>query len=152
MWQRNYILSHAFLGWNSTARFHVWPWPFKFAAVLNMPAFLGGLLLSWPLERLWHITSEFLLCSPSLFLVVLLWYCMGRYLDGIANASPVKFAFRVPFLWALIVSFMGVSAVLAYLDTSYTSYLPYGVMLWIAVGTCILARTVYRASTAARLR
>src|SRR5215469_8774463 len=43
LWQRNQILSHDYLfgiGWNSTARFHVWPWPYKFAAVTNFPALL----------------------------------------------------------------------------------------------------------------
>ena len=35
--------------WDSTARFHVWPWPYKLAAVLNLPALLGGMLLSVPI-------------------------------------------------------------------------------------------------------
>jgi hypothetical protein len=50
LWLRNSILNLSFFGddtlWNSTARFHVWPWPFKFAVVLNMPAFLAGLFLA----------------------------------------------------------------------------------------------------------
>lgn len=148
LWQRNYILSHSFLGWNSTSRFHVWQWPFKFAAVLNMPAFLGGLFLSWPIERLCHTSSELLLNSPALFLVALLWYCLGRYLDGISNSNPGRASIRRTFLWGLVMCFMGISAVLAYLNTSYTSYLPYGVMLWIVVGARILGRKAYRMSTA----
>ena len=43
-------------GWDSTMRFHVWPWPLKFAVILNAPAFLvGGLLglLALPLDYLW---------------------------------------------------------------------------------------------------
>jgi hypothetical protein len=39
LWLRNSILGKPFLEnstlWNSTARFHVWP--FKFAAIMNMP-------------------------------------------------------------------------------------------------------------------
>jgi hypothetical protein len=46
LWQRSTILSRAGFGegrtlWDSTARFHVWPWPFKFAVVMNTPAFLS---------------------------------------------------------------------------------------------------------------
>src|ERR1019366_6599273 len=56
LWIRNAILSRPFVlgmnGWKSTARFHVWPWPFKFAVVLNLPAFLAGALVSWPLDAL----------------------------------------------------------------------------------------------------
>ena len=33
--------------WDTTARFHVWPWPYKFAFVSNFPAFMAGSLLSW---------------------------------------------------------------------------------------------------------
>jgi hypothetical protein len=52
LWQRYAILNRPvfFEGqtlWNSTARFHVWPWPYKFAAIANIPAFLLGVLLSW---------------------------------------------------------------------------------------------------------
>src|SRR6185437_3291941 len=46
LWQRHHILNQPFfMGmamWESTARFHVWPWPFKFAAILALPAFVGG--------------------------------------------------------------------------------------------------------------
>jgi hypothetical protein len=49
LWQRFAILSRPlFEGqtlWNSTARFHVWPWPYKFAVVSNMPAFFAGSML-----------------------------------------------------------------------------------------------------------
>ena len=44
LWLRNQILSHDYLfgsGWNSTARFHVWPWPYKFAVVTNSLEVLG---------------------------------------------------------------------------------------------------------------
>src|SRR5215468_4420087 len=45
--QRSAILSKPVWGgtlWHTTARFHIWPWPYKFAAMLNLPAFLAGLL------------------------------------------------------------------------------------------------------------
>ena len=47
LWLRNEYLSHySPFGWNSTERFHVWPWPYKFAVVSNMPALFAGGLIS----------------------------------------------------------------------------------------------------------
>jgi hypothetical protein len=40
-WERVTSINDSWLGWNSTLRFHVWPWPFKFAVVQNTPAFLA---------------------------------------------------------------------------------------------------------------
>jgi len=68
---RNSILSRPFwgnsTGWDSTARFHVWPWPFKFAAVLNKPAFLTGALLSWLFDALRPGLPESISYLPVLF-------------------------------------------------------------------------------------
>lgn len=50
LWERITSINHLWLGWNSLLRFHVWPRPFKFAVVQNIPAFLIGLLLSWPID------------------------------------------------------------------------------------------------------
>ena len=62
LWQRNQILGRPFLGdqtlRESTARFHVWPWPYKFAAISNMPAFLAGGLVSLPINALWPELPE----------------------------------------------------------------------------------------------
>ena len=56
LWQRNQILDRPFLGgqplWESTARFHVWPWPYKVAAISDLPAFLAGSLVSLPINAL----------------------------------------------------------------------------------------------------
>jgi hypothetical protein len=49
LWLRNSALSQPFFNstlWNSTAAYHVWPWPFRFAAILNVPAFVIGLSTS----------------------------------------------------------------------------------------------------------
>ena len=55
LWQRSAILSRPlFEGqtlWDSMARFHVWPWPYKFAVVSNMPAFMAGSLLASVADR-----------------------------------------------------------------------------------------------------
>ena len=71
LWLRNSILSRPFWGdstlWHSTARYHIWPWPFKFVAVLNMPALAAGALLSLAARRSPPGTSRVVFglnCSP----------------------------------------------------------------------------------------
>src|ERR1700687_5712821 len=84
LWQRNQILSHDYLfgiGWNTTARFHVWPWPFKFAVIANLPAFVAGLLLSWPISAAKPDLPETVQFAPSLLFVFVLWYWIGLRLD-----------------------------------------------------------------------
>src|SRR5208282_1133152 len=84
LWVRNSILSRPFFGstfWDSSARFHVWPWPFKFATLLNTPAFLMGLLLSLPLDAIRPGLPEWVSLLPTLPFVVLLWYWIGLWLD-----------------------------------------------------------------------
>src|SRR5690348_8122023 len=63
--------------WSSTARFHVWPWPYKFAAVLNLPALLGGMLLSVPLVAIRPTMPESAQFAVSLVLVPPLWFWIG---------------------------------------------------------------------------
>jgi hypothetical protein len=51
LWERSAILNRVFTAdgqtrWDTTAQFHVWPWPFKFAVVTNTPAFLCWALAS----------------------------------------------------------------------------------------------------------
>ena len=80
LWQRNQILSHDYLfgtGWNSTARFHVWPWPYKFTAISNLPALFAGLLLTIPISAIKPTLSETLQLAPTLVFVFLLWVRVG---------------------------------------------------------------------------
>lgn len=81
MWERITSINDSWLGWNSTLRFHVWPWPFKFAVVQNTPAFLIGLLLSRPIDSFKPGLPEWVSLLPSLLLVPLLWYLIGVWLD-----------------------------------------------------------------------
>ena len=79
LWQRSRILSRPgfFEGttlWDTTVRFHVWPWPFKFAAVSNMPALLAGLLLSIPIGAIRPTLPEAVQLAPTLLFVVILWF------------------------------------------------------------------------------
>jgi hypothetical protein len=127
LWQRNRILSHDYLfgtGWNSTARFHVWPWPYKFAAISNLPALFAGLLLTIPISVMKPTISETLQLAPTLVFVFLLWVWIGARLDrrwSVADRTP----------WIAILLFVVFSSVGAYLPLGYTGFLPYGLAVWV---------------------
>ena len=133
LWQRNEILSHSWGGWNSTGRFHVWPWPFKFAVISNMPAFLAGSLLSWPMANLLPGFSEPAQLAPCLLFVPALWYWVGSRLD---RRLPVMAqpAFRSRSNWSLLLLFTLLCAMGASIPIGYTGYLPYGIALWVMMG------------------
>ena len=128
--QRDEILSRSWLGWNSTARFHVWPWPLKFAAVSNMPAFLGGAFVSWPMSAVWPRSPEWAQLAPSLLFVMILWDWIGARLDrrwGVADKAP----------WLALLIFTLVCLVGAFIRIGYTGYLPYGVLVWLMTTVAI---------------
>lgn len=136
-WIRNSILSGAFLGdsigWDSTLRFHVWPWPFKFAVVQNIPAFLIGLLLSWPIDSFKPRLPEWVSLLPSLLLVPALWYLIGAWLDrkqvlGRASGKTVVIIFFAFTAVSLIVA-----ASSGWIFGSYTTFIPLGIVYWIAL-------------------
>jgi hypothetical protein len=140
---RDSILSRTFLGstlWNSTARFHVWPWPYKFAVVLNMPAFLIGLLLAWPLNVLGPGLPESVSLLPALLLVPLLRYSIGSQLDqrriGDKNRSTLKSQLIFLLLFTLIC--VAASSIPARVG-GYVSYLPLGILTWATFGSAALA-------------
>ena len=125
--QRNQILSHDYLfgtGWNSTARFHVWPWPFKFAVIGNLPAFLAGTLLSWPINAVKPDLPESVQLAPSLLVVLVLWYWIGLRLDRqwtVGQKTP----------WILLAFFTTVCLTGALVPLGYTGYLPYAALIWL---------------------
>ena len=135
LWRRSAILSRPgfFEGqtmWNTTARFHVWPWPYKFAAVLNLPAFLLGLAPSWQLGIIWPSAPEYVATLPALLLVPLLWCGVGYRLDrrwGIADGAP----------WIGLFFFTLASLGCALLPIGYTGYIPGGLVLWVVAGVVI---------------
>jgi hypothetical protein len=144
LWLRNSILNQRFFDstlWDSTARFHVWPWPFRFAAVLNTPALLFGLLLSVPIDAFRPGLSEWALLLPSLLLVPLLWYLIAVWIErrGTYTAETQRSARR---RWILICLFTTISLVGAATSGcyfgSYTAFLPFGIALWTAVGIGML--------------
>jgi hypothetical protein len=135
LWQRSAILSLPgfFEGqtmWNTTARFHVWPWPYKFAVVLNLPAFLLGLLPTWPLGAIWPSAPDYVGSLPTLLLVPLLWCWVGYRLDrrwGIADGAP----------WIGLLIFTLISLGCALIPIGYTGYLPCGLALWLVMAVVI---------------
>ena len=137
LWWRSSILSRPFFEnqtlWNSTARFHVWPWPYKFAVISNFPAFPLGLLPSWPLGLIWPSVPEYIANIPVLFFVLLLWSWVGSRLDRrwpVSDKTP----------WVGVFFFMLFSLVGAFLPIGYTGYLPYGLAVWLV--TAIILRLV----------
>jgi hypothetical protein len=127
LWQRNQILAHTWL--NSTARFHVWPWTFKFAAITNTPALLVGLLISWPLSRLAPTSSEYAQTAPTLCLVPMLWYWVGSRLDR-PQAFANRTTFRVEKGLAVVALFALLGVLGASLPIGTTGFLLYGMTLW----------------------
>ena len=134
LWQRAVILSHPFIGgeplWNSTARFHVWPWPYKFAVVLNVPAFFGGALLVWPLGEAWPFLPEAVQAAPLLLFVAMLWYWVGSRLDRrwrISDKAP----------WTALFVFTLICLAGLFLPMGYVGYIPYGVVIWLIMGLAI---------------
>lgn len=137
-WQRFAILSRPlFEGqtlWNSTARFHVWPWPYKFAVVSNMPAFFAGSILTFPIVALWPDAPESVQNALSLIFVPLLWYWVGLRLDrrwGVTDKTP----------WIALLIFTVVSLIGAFIPIGYVSYLPYGFVIWVITALTIPRRT-----------
>jgi hypothetical protein len=142
LWQRSSILNRPlFEGqtlWDSTARYHVWPWQFKLAVIANMSAFLAGTLVVWPVASRLQGLPEFVWCVPSLLFVPILWYGIGRWLDrrwGHMN----KAATQMTQSWVELLSFTIVCAVGAFIPST-SGYLPYGVAVWIIVGSWLRPR------------
>jgi hypothetical protein len=150
LWQRNQILcGPAFFGgtlWETTASFHVWPWPFKFALISSMPAFLAGSLLLMATHGLWArllsstrpVLPEALELTLSLLFVPMLWYWVGRRVDrrwGSAGADRVLAGTKTP--WVLLSVFTAVCLTGAFLPLGHVGYVSYGAVVWIATAATI---------------
>lgn len=141
LWLRNAVLSQPFFGstlWNSTARFHVWPWPFKFVAIVNMPAFVIGGILAWPLDFIRPNFPEWVSGVPTLVFVLLLWSSIGAWVDKklLVEYSASKYR-RV---WCYLAIFMFVCSAAASVPESvggHTSWFVSGLGIWLVVGLTI---------------
>jgi hypothetical protein len=112
--------------WDTTARFHVWPWPYKFAAVSNIPALLAGLLLSIPIGAVRPTMPEAAQLAPTLVFVVIMWFWIGSRLDRrwiVTEKTP----------WIILSVFNLVCLVGALIPMGYTGYLPYGFLVWLVI-------------------
>jgi hypothetical protein len=137
LWQRNQILSQDYLfgiGWNTTARFHIWPWPYKFAAISNFPAHLAGLLSTVPISAVRPTLPEAFQHIPTLVFVLILWRWVGSRFDRrwiVTDRTP----------WIAIALFMIVSLVGAFLPMGHTGFLPYAFVVWIIANIALLRST-----------
>lgn len=156
LWLRNSVLSRPWLGsstgWDSTLRFHVWPWPFKFAAILNMPAFLTGSILSWPLDYFRPGLPEWVSFLPVLLFIPLLWYWVGSWSDKSVNSDRIRNSKWGR--WILLLLFIVVCAAAASVSENvggYTSYFEFGIAIWliVAIGAKVSAALRKRKSKVA---
>jgi hypothetical protein len=145
--QRSVILSRIFWEgetlWHSTARFHVWPWPFKFAVVSNFPAFLMGSLTLWPIGSVWPELPESVQIAPSLVFVLILWYWAGSRIDRgwlVTDKAP----------WIALAVFTLVCLIGAFLLIGYTGFQPYGFVVWVIAAVTLSRGTRTRSGIHAR--
>ncbi len=120
--------------WDSTARFHVWPWPFKFAVIENLPAFLAGVLLSWPISIVKPDLPEAVQLSPCLLLVAFLWYRIGLVLDRRWTVRE-----KIPWIWLTVFTGAGVAG--AVIPIGYTGYIPYAALVWLVTAILVQRST-----------
>jgi hypothetical protein len=135
LWQRHRILnqpgwSEGQTMWNTTARFHVWPWPFKFAVASNIPAFLTSAVVMLPIKQI----SEWTELALWILFVPPLWYLVGRRLDAERHAMKA---------WLFLLSFTAASIFCASFPLAYIGYIYMGVPMWI-VATFFLMSVIGR--------
>lgn len=154
LWIRNSILNQRFFGdstlWDSTARFHVWPWPYKFAVVLNIPAFLIGSALSLPLDVFRPGLPEVVLVIPVLLPIPIVWCLIGAWLDRRARAHQSKSSTEKQ--WILLFAFVLICAGASSIPErvgGYASYLPAGILVWVtALGLAFVTSRRNKSKTA----
>jgi hypothetical protein len=133
LWQRSRILSQPLLSatlWDSTARFHVWPWPFKFAAIWALPAFISGSIVMIPVRLLLTTLPEAAELVPTGASALILWFWVASRLEGYSPAIR----------WTSFGVFFALSLIGAFLPLGYTGWLiPYGALAW-----CIAALMLRR--------
>ncbi len=142
LWVRGTIIRNS-LAWDSTVRFHTWPWPLKFAAVLNLPAILAGLLVSWPLDALKPDFPELISFLSVLLFAPLLWYRIGAWLDRRISGNAHGNARTRG--WILLLAFGVSCAATSSVPPNfagYTSYLPFGIAFWMTVVVGMTASTI----------
>jgi hypothetical protein len=160
-WLRYSALNHRFFGgtlWDSTARFHVWPWPLKFTFVLNLPALLGGAIVGAVLSISWILLSaplhvaglpavpEWISSTTILPFVALFWYWIGFHMDrntvGDASGKIAKWQ------WVALLIFTSGCVFASTVPSplgGYTSFLVFGALLWLFAALAALGLLAFRA-------
>lgn len=134
LWWRSQILSRSAFGWNSTVVYHVWPWPFRFAEILNVPAVLIGALVLWPIDKCASNLHEYLECSALLPFAFVLWYWVGSRLDRRWHPAD-----RDP--WIALLTFMSFCLMLSLIPIRWSDFLSCGVALWLGTAIAIISAT-----------
>jgi len=124
-WERNRILSQPFINdatmWESTARFHVWPWPYKLAVICNMPAFVAGSIIMVPIRLVWPGIGEAWDLLPSVLLTALLWCWVASRL---ATRSTI-----IRWTWLSVFAVLSLTAALIPMGY-YPAWRLYGALTW----------------------
>ena len=133
LWQRHEILKQPFfdgtLG-DSTAAYHIWPWPFKFAIVVNLPALIGSVPVSGGIGLLWNGWNEVADMTLALLFVPVVWYWVGGRMES--------WSWRRRGIFVAV--FFGGSFGVAVAPLGYIGFLPVGLMGWV-VGAWMLRST-----------
>jgi hypothetical protein len=66
---------------DTTALYHIWPWPLKLAIVFNLPAVIGGEVLGTPFRASSTTVGVILAAGITLFFVIALWLAVGHRLE-----------------------------------------------------------------------
>lgn len=126
-WQRTKILSQPFFGVtlaNTTAAFHVWPWPYKFAAVSQLPALLASFIPTFLLSAICPTVAQYFELLACAVCVWLMWSYIGSKFD-------LRWHVRDKTPWIVLMLFTLVCLAGALLPLGYTGYLPYGLIVWV---------------------
>jgi hypothetical protein len=75
--------------WNTTARFHVWPLPYKLALSINLPSFLVAALVASPFVKSPRI-AEYAVMALSVLLAFPIWRGIGSRLDQRIEAKQIS--------------------------------------------------------------
>ena len=124
LWQRGQILNQPIFGSPAsatTAVYHVWPWPFKLAVLINEPAVILGGLTALTMEWLGSGMSEPIEFGLMLVFVPPLWYWIGLRLDAINRKIG----------WVMLATFSATCVLLAVVRIGYVSFVPIGFLVWL---------------------
>src|SRR5580700_3328601 len=151
---RNALLNRPFLSnpavYEPTLRSFIWPWPLKFAAILDMPAVLAGMLLSSALDQIDQVRPALPAWTSVLSMLIfvpLLWFAVGAWLDRTLRASQIK---SPDTAWNLCLLFIAISAIAAAIPptttVSATRFVVFGALLWLALAMAIAAHALLKRS------